>query len=284
MKLKLAALFLICTSFAAAEIKEIDRISSILPDIEEETLVLLDIDETLIETPIMLGGKAWRRYARNILNKSKGEEEATRIHDKLTYFIAGQVPYIAIEDEVYGCFTEFKTKNASVFGFTARGREHWYDMPSPDGEALGVLHLKQAGIELYPSSVIADEALFLHPSYGQNIFFAYPLEDKGDLILELFAGTSYRPSKVVFVDDKLDHARSVDSALKSLGIPAVCFHYTHVDSYRPFDAMIAHIQLEKLLFENRTLSNDEAAALKSKYADKNPDEFFLELINRFLSN
>lgn len=273
------ASFVLSVSLLMGEIREIDSIDAVEPEAARGAVVLFDIDETLIETPIMLGGKAWRRYAKSVLGRVHTPEKAAEIHDKMTYFIAKQVPYIAIEQKARGCLEKLRRQEIPVYGFTARGKEHWYDMPSPDGEALGVLHLKQAGFDFTSSN---GQDLTSHWSYGQGIFFAYPIEDKGELILDLFSQTDFRPSKVVFIDDKMENIRSMDKALGQLGIPAVCFYYRHIDLYRPFDPLAAHIQLEKLLFEGNTLSNGEAAALKEKYADKDPDLFFLELAAQFL--
>lgn len=281
MKKFFAVCFLVCTSLLTAEIREIDSIEDILPEVTHETLVLLDIDDTLIEMPVMLGSEAWRRYVRSVLKTVKTPEEATEIHDKISYFISKRIPYVAIEKTAHGCFEEFQSKQISVFGFTARGKKHWYDMPSSDGEELTILHLKQAGFDLHSLNTHINKSLVVHPSYGQGVFFAYPLEDKGELILELFAQADFRPSKVIFVDDKMKNVHSVNQALEQLKIPSVCFCYRHVALYRPFDPMVAHIQLEKLFFENKILSNDEAKALKNAYSNQNPEEFFLKLACAF---
>lgn len=262
-----------------AEIREINHIDEILPEVSPASVVLLDIDETLIETPLMLGGKSWRKYARSILKKTKTEKEVAEIHDKITYFIAKRIPYVAVEKGAPLCINEFRKREASVFGFTLRGKKHWYEMPVTDGEELTRLHLRQAGFDLNLLNTPISQALFLHPSFSQGVFFAYPIEDKGNLVLELFAETQFRPSKIIFVDDKIESVCSVHNAFEQLGIPALCFHYRHIDLYRSFDPMIANIQLEKLFFENKILSNDEAALLKESYADKDPDIFFLELVS-----
>ena len=51
-------------SMLTAEIREIEQIEELILEADPKTFVFLDIDETLIESPIMLGGKAWRRYVR----------------------------------------------------------------------------------------------------------------------------------------------------------------------------------------------------------------------------
>lgn len=277
MKKSLLALTL-CLNFAlTAEVRDIERIDAILPEIGEQTLVLFDLDETLIETPIMLGGKAWRRYARALLERTYPEEKATELHDKLTYLFAKYMPFIPIEENAADCLKRIEEKGAFAFGYTARGKEHWYDMPAADGEELGLMHTGQAGFTFKQRF---DDPLFSHRSYARGIFFAYPLEDKGELLLELFALTDFRPLKLVFIDDKISNARAVDSAAQKLGIPALCFHYRHIDLYRPFDPLVAHIQLEKFLADGSVISDKEAAALKGEYADKDVDAFFLELVSR----
>lgn len=263
-----------------AEIREIDRMDELLLEVDPKTFVFLDIDETLIESPIMLGGKAWRGYVRHALAKIRTPEEVEQIHDKLTLFIANLVPYVPIENNAPACMKALQEKNRSIFCLTARGREHWYDLSGVDGEELGVTHLKQAGFDFSSFDKCANSPLFSHPSYARGIFFAYPIEDKGELILELFSRTDFRPSKVIFADDKMSHVKAVQRALDTLGIPSVCFHYSLIDKYRPFDPLTAYIQLEKLFFEKRVLSDLDAAALKGDYMDKNPDELFLELIPR----
>lgn len=280
MKVLFAIFLIFSSSHLFSKVQEISRIREILPEVSSDSIVLFDIDETLIETPIMLGGKGWRRYVKNLLKMTKSEEEVTEIHDKITYFIAKHVPYIAIEEDSCLCWNELQKTQIPVFCFTARGKHHWYDMPSSDGEELAVRHLKQAGFDLSLWSSHVDDALLLHSSYAQRVFFAYPIEDKGDLVLSLFAQAQSRPSKVVFIDDKMENVLSVDRAFEQLGIPAICFCYRHIDLHRSFDPMIANIQLEKLFFEDTILSDKEAMLLKEEYRGEHPDDFFLELISR----
>jgi FMN phosphatase YigB (HAD superfamily) len=277
MKKSLLALTLCLNLALFGEVRDIERLDAILPEIDKKTLVLFDLDETLIEVPIMLGGKAWRRYARALLERTYSEEKATELHDKLTYLLAKKVPFIAIEENAADSLEKIEEKGGLAFGFTARGRHHWYDMPAADGEELGLLHTRQAGFSFKQSF---DDPLFSHRSYSCGIFFAYPLEDKGELLLELFALTDFRPAKLVFIDDKISNVRAVDSAAEQLGIPALCFHYRQIDLYRHFDPLVAHIQLERFLQDGSVLSDSQAAAGRGKYAGRDVDAFFLELISQ----
>jgi hypothetical protein len=164
-----------------------------------------------------------------------------------------------------------KQKGISVFGLTARGRHHWYDTPVTNAVDLTILHLAQAGIDLD-----APEH-FSHPSYEKGIFYAYPVEDKGELVKEIFA--AFKPASVLFFDDKMSNVRSVDKALADLEIEAHCYHYRQIDQ-RLFVPLIAHIQFEKLFFEETILSDQEAALLKEENGDA--DTLFFQLVQRFL--
>lgn len=268
-------------SLLFASVEEIDTFDKILPEIDPQTLVLLDLDETLIETPIMLGGKAWRKYAKQIIEKCRSEKEAEEIHDKLTYFLAKRVAYIPVEESTPKHIKTLQAQGAHIFGFTARGRCHWYDLEAADGQSLAFLHLKQAG---YDFSQDEETPHFKHHwSYADGVFFAYPIESKGELVLDLFENTTCRPNKVIFVDDKLTHVMDVDKALDKLHIPAKCYFYAYIDLHRFFDPMVAHIQLQKLVFENLLLSDEEAATLKKNYRHVDPDSFFLELVDKIFT-
>lgn len=262
------------------EIREIDHINEVFSAVKPESVVFFDIDETLIESPVMLGGKAWRRYVFNLLKTVKTEKESSEIHDRIDYFLVQRIPFVSIEISAVLGIDALQKRQIPVFCLTARGKEHWYDQPCSKGEELTFLHLKQAGFDFPLFNFFRNEPFFSHPSYSRGVFFAYPTSNKGDLVLELFSKTRDRPSHIIFVDDKKEQVHSVSRALEQLGIPALCFHYRHIELYRTFDPMIANIQLEELYFEKRVLSDGEAALLKSDYPDKNPDEYFLKLIER----
>lgn len=263
----------------SAEVKEIDRIHEIANDVNQDTILLLDIDETLIESPIMLDGKAWRKYVSALLTKKYGDEKGPEIHDRITYFLGKNVPYIPVEASAPALIQDFQNNQVAVFGFTARGKDFWYDLPAPDGQEMGILHLEQGGFNFDVPYESVDQALLTHVSFGQGVFFAYPIEDKGTLTLEVFSLASRLPSRVVFVDDKLTNVQAVDKALQQLGIASVCYYYT-LANQRPFDPMVAYIQMEKLFCEGVILSDNEALGIKAEYDHQNSDQLFLDLVER----
>lgn len=273
--------FAVLPILLVGEIREITCIADLFSEVRADSVVLMDIDETLIESSIMLGGKAWRNYAVSLLKTAYSPEKTQSLRDKITYWIAKRVPCVAVESNACHFLEQMKEKQIFTFGFTARGRKHWNTMPCSDGENLALLHLKQAGFDSEAFSGNAVETFLNHYSFSRGIFFAN-FEDKGKLALEIFAQA--RPVHVVFVDDNMDNVCSMDRAFTKLNIPAICFYYPHVDLYRCFDPMIAAIQLEKLYLDNLLLSDSEAGLLKQDYMHRDPDLLFLEVIEHLEGN
>jgi hypothetical protein len=272
---------LLWTISVSAEIRNVTHLDDVFRAIRHDSVVLMDIDETLIESSIMLGGKAWRYYAVNFLKTIYSPQEARELRDKMTYWIAQRVPCIAVEASIHAYLDQMKQAQIPVFGFTSRGRRHWNALPCANGEELALLHLNQAGFDLDVfSESFFSEVFWLHPRFARGIFFSYP-EEKGQLALEIF--TKDRPKHIVFVDDMMPNIHSMERALEELGIASTCFHYQHVDLYRPFDPLIAAIQLDTLYSQHVLLSDSEAFLLKQNYADCNPDTSLLKFIE-YLEN
>jgi hypothetical protein len=273
---------LLLPTLLRAEIRETTRIAEVFSEVRPDSILLMDLDETLIESSIMLGGKAWRDYAVNLLKTTYSQQKIQALRDKITYWIAKRVPCSAIESNIHIFLDQLRDKQIPVFGFTARGKKHCNTLPCTDGEELACLHLRQAGynLEVFPTSF--SDVFLSHTSFSKGIFFAKsPFEDKGSLALEIFAQVS--PAHVLFVDDRMDNVYSMDRAFAKLNIHAICFYYPHVDLHRSFDPLIAAIQLEQLYLNNLVYSDSEAMLLKQHYALRDPDLLSLEIIEHLCS-
>src|ERR1700722_10357107 len=145
MKSHLLFFAILLMTLLQAEIKEITQIDEIFEEARYNSIILMDIDETLVESSIMLGGKAWRNYAVTLLKTVYSQQKTQTLRDKITYWIAKRVPCIAVESSACNLLERMKEKQIPIFGFTARGRKHWNTMPCSDGEELALLHLRQAG-------------------------------------------------------------------------------------------------------------------------------------------
>jgi hypothetical protein len=278
MKSYFLFLVLLGTFSLFAEIRHITHLEEVFKTVRPDSLILMDLDETLIESSIMLGGKAWRRYAIDFLKTIYPAEKTQELYAEMTYWIAKRVPCVAVENSIHTHLKQMKREQIPIYGFTARGKKHWHIFPCPDGEQLAVLHLQQAGFDLKIfSESFFSQAFWSHPHFARGIFFTYPIKEKGTAALEIFADT--RPKHVLFVDDVLSNIYSMEQAFAKLGIDCICFFYQHIDLYRSFDPLIAAIQLEKLYLQDKLLSDSEAMSLKQNYTGCDPNEFLLRFVD-----
>lgn len=247
---------------------EIDSFEAIELSSGLDTLYFFDIDDTLIDSPTMLGSKEWRAYI-----KAKTGKKAGNWHDILTLYLARNYPVVTVEKETAEFVRCLQNRGNAVFGLTARERQKWYDTPVQGIDALTALQLSLVGIHFtdHPSfSYLYDD-----PEYYQGVFFV-DLDLKGDYVTKLFKNQKQLPERVVFVDDKKKHVESVAEALTDLNIPHACYWYVATDKRsRVFDPKIANIQLYHFLLEGdgRVLSDEEAFLIGLKNVEKTADDY-----------
>ena len=72
----------------------------------------------------------------------------------------------------------------------------------------------------------------IRSTFGQNfhagILYAGNLLEKGEFLKLLLEQTGYKPKKIVFVDDKADSLKTVETAMAELAIPFEGFAYTGI--------------------------------------------------------
>lgn len=134
-----------------------------------------------------------------------------------------------------------------------------------------IAELKQFGIDF--SSAFPDVHLLefpkragkeFPPAYKAGVLFSSH-HPKGDVLRQFLAAIQWIPSKVVFIDDRLDYLQSTESAMQVLGIPFTGFHYTAAERLHcPCDEEVAEFQFEYLAENGRWLSDDEARSLLEK--------------------
>lgn len=254
-----------------AGIIQINSLSQVTCDSPPSTLYFFDIDDTLIDSPSMLGSKAWRR---SLINSVPDE-----LIDTLTLFVAQHYPVDAVEGYASCLIEKLQKLGFGVFGLTARERNIWYYTPIEGVDALTIAQLKSAEIYLdsadleknYPSLIAA-------PEYYEGVFFA-DIEQKGTYLTKLFQISGERPAKVVFIDDKFIQAESVAQALDLLGIENECYWYTRTDS-KPFHPLIASIQLFYLWFSGgkQAISDVVAAEIAELNPEKSAEDYLAAVL------
>lgn len=241
----------------------------------KQTLFIVDIDDTLIDHPEMLGSKAWRKY---IIEATQKIDPKVNWHDIFSYYLARHYPVQTVEKGTSQFVKNLQESGYVVCGLTSRERNLWYDMPQKGVDALTANQLRSVGIDLdthqledvYPN-------LSKDTEYSQGIFFAN-IEPKGHYLSHLLKCAPQRPQKVIFIDDKESQVESVANALSQLSIPHECYLYTASnEKCKSFNPLIANIQLYMFYASNGTsvLSDLDAAQIALQYPDKSIEDYLI---------
>ncbi len=189
---------------ARAEVREIKSMTEIVSEVRPTTLLVFDLDNTLVEPEGNIGSDQWYDYIvmalrRDGLEPEAAEKEANALWTRML----GVVKVKPVEELTPLLLRAQQKRGLKILALTARGPE---DAPATFAQ------LKAIGVDLAPSAVIF---------VGDG--------DKGEALLTFLDKIKLRPTRVVFVDDKLRHAKAVDAALTAAGIPCVAFRYGAAD-------------------------------------------------------
>lgn len=272
---------LLASTSAASECQDvkiirIESLDQIIKSQPTQTLYFIDIDDTLFDSPTLLGSKAWRKY---ITEATKDYTE--NWHDIFSLFIAQNHPLETVEEITSRFVKELQMKGYAVFALTARERMKWYDTPMADIDLLTFNQLESLGICFDHESLEQAYPCLIHQSeYFKGIFFA-DKEPKGEYLLQLFKDIPQLPEKVILIDDKQSQVESVSKALMQLGIDHECYWYAATDKKASqFDPLIANIQLYHFWISGgkKVLSDRQAAEVAEQYPDRDADYYLHSLL------
>lgn len=269
---------LICYFPLQAEIIKTDKIEETIEGASDQTLVLFNIAEVLMDTEMSLGTQAWRKYVRSRLTP--------QLHDELTLFVFKHVPPKTPEPETASLIASLQEKGVPVLAFTSRGRHEWYSSQIQDIDSLTENALRQIGIDFanthLPSNLAQLDSIF-GDYYHAGIIYATNSYEKGEMLTKLVELTHYLPNKIIFVDDKADSLKTVEKAANEMKIPFTGYAYSRTSKqHANFDPMIAHIQLDWLVSYGKLLSDQEAAKIKEEqFAEGDPEAYFLQIIRKW---
>lgn len=261
-----------------AKIIEAHQIKDILKEIDTETLVLFDMDDTLTDSSISLGTGAWRQYVRTQIASDYHLKSPGNPHDIMTHAAAETIPVKPVEPDLVPLIEDLQNKHVAVFCLTARGSNLWYSTPMDGIDELSYRQLKSIEID-FTNTVTPEPFQLIDSTVFYHGIFLTKGTKKGPFLEKLFQETGYRPTKVVFIDDKLDENKSVASTLDKMGIDNVCVWYHRAQANNEdFNPLIASIQLEAFLNDQTILNNAEAKEKADALQEIDPDAFFKKLI------
>lgn len=242
------------------EITDFSPLFKEIENLDSESLVVFDVDETLIVPK----DKILRPSGANLvydLTSRLGTllTEAEQHELRSITLLQREINYT--DPTVPHLFQKIKEKKIPAMALTALFPGKYGVIPLL--EQWREEELKRYGIDFglhtpFNEIVKFEEFEERSPIFYQGILCSshYP---KGIIFKKFLEKTSLRPSRVIFIDDTLTHITSVESELQTLNIPFTGFHFLGVKK-EPEDVSLELAQFQfHFLLENKTWLSDEEA-------------------------
>lgn len=255
-RLKFLWIWLLLATPLCSLIIEIPHFKEICTHVTPDTLILLDIDDTLIETQQMLGSSPWfeqrcKKYRDEGFSSSVALEKSLAEWKAVTQLTKMKL----VESGTEEIIRQFQMDGYYVMGLTARG--------------LGLvsrtrLQLAEHLIDL--SVCCPSKEDFYTCVKDQGVLYRYGIlytsgRCKGESLFKICEQMGYTPKKIVFVDDKLSHLQDVESFAKMRGIEFIGLRYNYSDAHKAaYRPEIADIEWHHSTF-GKILSDAEATSI-----------------------
>lgn len=252
----LTCLTLITICFLRAEIIETPQFKEITHHIYPETLVILDIDDTLLIPVQTLGTDAWflSRLEHHLQTKkdhSLALDRALAEWEAVRHITDVQI----VEEGTDEIINDMQKANIMVMGLTTQGL------------ALAtrtVMQLKSLSIDLSKTAPSVQDSYFINGQHGvlyrQGILFTSGT-CKGEALIKFLESIHCHPKNIVFINDKKTHLQDVEKSVELKNINFIGLRYSYSDQrVSNFSKEIAEIQWSHSTFDH-LISDEEASNL-----------------------
>ncbi len=230
---------------------ESSRMEDLLPHVTRETWVLIDADNTLFESSLHLGSAQWRTHIRKkVLQQGFTKDEAESILDQFWLFVQHLIPVRSVDLQTPSLISLLQESKVVVLILTARD-------PIEQGHTQKQIDSIQVHLfNDFPEKFTLSSS---HPGlYDRGVIYCGD-NPKDQALLSFFQHTGRIPKKIIFVDDKEEQVRKLESRLENLGIEFVGIRFSGADErVRSFDPEVADLQFSRL---PKIISDEEAKSL-----------------------
>lgn len=264
MKFLHATLLFVVTFFtlsASAEIIEVKHLTDLKKQLKPETLVIFDLDNTLMEPVQDLGTDHWGSYQIQKYMKQGLSKEAACKKVQFEWMAVQNITQVKpVEPSTPKLIEELQKSGYQMIGLTGRSQEM---------SALTTHQLDAIGVDLNKTAPNKEDVLFKSDQtllksfpwvlYHHGTIFTARM-DKGKALFTLLDKVGCSPKRIVFADDKRSALEQVEKACQERKIPFVGLRYGFTDEkVNNFDPTAAEKQYSHFV---NILSNKEALSQK----------------------
>lgn len=253
--------FLICLFLGSffslfSEIIETKNFKEIIKYIQPETLVLVDIDDTILLPVQTLGTDVWflsrlDHHLQEVKERSLALELALAEWEAVRHLTSVKV----VEEGTNEVIDDMQNKNIVIMGLTTQGL------------ALAtrtVIQLKSLSIDLSKTAPSTQDCYFINGSHGvlyRNGILFTSGSCKGEALFKFLDTINYYPKHIVFINDKKTHLEDIGKSAELRKVDFLGLRYSYSDfRVANFSKDIADIQWKHSTFDH-LLSDEEASAL-----------------------
>jgi phosphoserine phosphatase len=229
-----------------AVIYETTNVNDMIQHSDERTLVICDLDNTLIEPRQLIGSDQWFCYEiQRRVNAGESSKQACANTIPIYNTIQKITQVNLIDNQAPEVIKELKKYSARVISLTARN----YELI-----AATQRQLKSVGIDFNSQEAPQMQLLENDGSIINHNNISYLNgQNKGVYLTKYLELNSLDFDKVVFIDDKRKNLEAVESVVENLGKTFIGLRYAALDEkVKSLDPNIASIQIEifNSLFNN----------------------------------
>lgn len=229
------------SSQLCALIIESDSIQSIEQYVQEDTLVIFDIDNTIAMPKGTIGSDQWFGHLIRQAIKEGFEGQHAVDHILPTYCeVQNAIDLRPVENCTVSYIKSLQERNIPAIALTARSMPLVFRT---------VKQLKNIGIDFTHNSLYQraiSERLDHHWMYKNGIIFC-GRNGKDAVLTAFFDLIDHWPKRIIFVDDKLKYIEQITQSFESHGIECVGIRYSHLDEWvKSFDPKLAQKELHEL--------------------------------------
>lgn len=233
---------------------ETNSLISVLDYVKEDTLFIVDIDNTLIESSQHVGSIQWGDYLAEEYAKEGG-----KTYEEVDYFVSDYwcrvQPYIkvrCVDQNTPELFKKLHEKGITVLGLTAR-RPNEIDYTLQQLASVDIEMTQQILNTFRLDLSFQDGEPCL---YDKGILFCTPAHKKSAVLKAFLNQIGYLPKRIIFIDDKLSHVVDLERFAKELDAEYLGIRFSGADGrVKTFNPEVANLQYEFL----PALISDEVA-------------------------
>ena len=239
-------------------------------DIQPNTLVVFDVDDTLIQPIDSYVFNEHSAQGKTFRNKLIQEHPEVQNWDELSAIVLQEAERPLIEPIIIQKVHELKQRGIPVIACT--GMNTGPHGPLPSLEEWRYEHLKSLGFQgSYDNLIFKNKGFKRNPGFYKGVL-STDLEDKGPILMVFLDQLNLKPKVIEMFDDHLPYLESVQKECKKQGISFHGYHYKNSRSI-PWDEALIQFQADYLIKHKEWLSDEEGRHLMACFLKVNHQKF-----------